>query len=365
MGAKDYYQILGVKPDVKPDEIRKAFHRLARQYHPDKNPGNKAAELRFKEISEAHEVLSDPEKRAKYDQLRDLETRGGFSFGGRGGSGGGIDLKDLIGRTGLGEFGGISDLFESLFNRGSTASRETRAATPQRGDDIQYTVTIPFETAITGGKVPIEIPTQTTCDRCKGTGSAPGSSVSQCSGCGGTGQVTFSQGGFALNRACPECFGRGKQFSDPCPICRGDGVLHRPSKVMIKIPRGISDGQVIRLAGQGKPGIARGPAGDLFLKIAVTEHAEFKRKGNDIHARVKVNAFQAIVGTEIQVHTISGDKVAVTIPPGTQPGARLRLKGQGIMGGDHYVEVEITVPQLSPKERDRLRELARESRIPL
>jgi len=358
MGTKEYYQVLGVKPDAKPEEIKKAFHRLALHYHPDKNPGNKAAEQRFKEITEAHEVLSDPDKRSKYDHLRELESTGGFSFGG----GRGLDLSELL-KGGLAGLGGLSDLFESFFNRG--ASKRPQAAPPERGEDLSFTVTVPFETAVTGGKIPIEVPTEGPCGACGGQGAVPGSKVTPCEPCQGTGQKVFSQGGFALNRACPNCFGRGKVFTSPCSACRGDGTTPRTQRLMVKIPAGITDGQQIRLAGQGKPGHGRAAAGDLLIKLLVAEHPEFKRSGNDIHGTATVNVFQAMAGTQITVSTLSGQRVKLTIPPGTQPGARLKLKGLGVQGGDHYVRVDVFVPRLGERELEKLRSFAKDAGIPL
>lgn len=362
-GAKDYYQILGVKSGATPEEIKKAFHKLARQYHPDRNPGNKAAEQRFKEISEAHEVLSDPDKRAKYDQLRALDTSGGFPWGG---GGGGLDLGDLF-RKGKGGLGGLSDLFESLFSKQSPPKpEEAVSAEPQRGEDVHFTIPVPFETAATGGKTTIQIPVEAVCGPCGGSGAAPGSKLTTCTECEGRGKLTYSQGGFALNRACPRCFGRGHLVSTPCVLCKGAGSVTRSDTIAVKIPRGIQEGQQIRLTGQGKPGTGKGASpGDLFLKVSIQEHPEFKRKGNDIHGRVTVNVFQAVLGTKIQVPTIAGASVQLVVPPGTQPGARLRLKGQGVMGGDHIVEVQVSIPQLTQKEREQLARMAKDGNHPL
>jgi molecular chaperone DnaJ len=363
MGAKDYYQTLGVKPGASADEIKKAFHKLARQYHPDRNPGNKAAEQRFKEISEAHEVLADPEKRAKYDQLRSLDTSGGFPFGG---GGGGIDLGELF-KKGKGGLGGLSDLFESLFAKGGASKPQaTQAAEPQRGEDVHFTITVPFETAATGGKTTIAIPVEAPCGPCGGSGAAPGSKLTPCTECEGRGQLTYSQGGFALNRACPRCFGRGHLVSTPCVLCKGAGSVTRSDQISVKIPRGIQEGQQIRLAGQGKPGTGKGaPPGDLFLKVSIQEHPEFKRKGNEIHGKVSVNVFQAILGAKLAVPTIAGTSVQLVVPAGTQPGTKLRLKGQGVMGGDHIVEVQVSIPDLTAKEREQLEKMAKDGNYPL
>lgn len=362
MAAKDYYVILGVKSSATPNEIKKAFHKLARQYHPDRNPGNKSAEQRFKEISEAHEVLADPDKRAKYDQLRSLDASGGFPFGSTEGTS--FDLGELF-KKGKGGLGGLTDMFESLFNRNRRAANPDQPAAAQRGEDVHFTITVPFETAVAGGKTNVSIPTEGICGPCSGTGAARGSKQTECTECAGRGQLTYSQGGFALNRACPRCFGRGHLVSSPCPLCRGAGSVTRNETIAVKIPRGIQEGQQIRLAGQGKAGTGQAPPGDLFLKISIQEHPEFKRKGNEIHGKVTVNVFQAMLGTKVPVPTISGQSVQLSIPPGTQPGVKLRLKGHGIAGADHFVEIQVSIPSLSDADRVRLESLARDAKIPL
>jgi molecular chaperone DnaJ len=358
-GPKDYYQTLGVKPNATPDEIKKAFHKLARQYHPDKNPGDKKGEQRFKEISEAHEVLGDPEKRAKYDQLRALDPSGGFGF-----PGGGIDLGDLF-QKGKGGLGGISDLFESLFRRGAQPPQGAPPPQPQRGDDVHFTITVPFETAVAGGKTNISIPVEAPCGPCQGTGAAPGSKNSDCPDCDGRGQVNHPQGGFAVSRACPRCFGKGFSVSSPCPLCRGAGSVNRMENIAVKIPKGIQEGQQIRLAGQGKPGTLKAPPGDLFLKVTIADHPDFKRKGNEIHGTASINIFQAILGTKVAVPTIAGATVQLAVPPGTQPGAKLRLRGQGVGGGDHIVEIKVTIPELTEKDKEELARMARDGKYPL
>ena len=365
MAAKDYYVLLGVKPGATPDEIKKAFHKLARQYHPDRNPGNRSAESRFKEISEAHEVLADPEKRAKYDQLRSLDASGGFPFG-AGDAGASFDLGELF-KKGKGGLGGLTDMFENLFNRGRTPPQPPPDQPPaaQRGEDVHFTITVPFETSVAGGKTNVSIPSEGVCGPCHGTGAAPGSKQTECTECKGRGQLTYSQGGFALNRACPRCFGRGHLVSNPCPLCRGAGSVSRNETIAVKIPKGIQEGQQIRLAGQGKPGTGKAPPGDLFLKVSIQEHPEFKRKGNEIHGHVTINVFQAILGTIVSVPTISGASVPLPVPAGTQPGAKLRLKGQGIAGGDHLVEIQVSIPALSEADRAKLEKLARDAKIPL
>jgi molecular chaperone DnaJ len=230
---------------------------------------------------------------------------------------------------------------------------------------VHFTISVPFETAVTGGKTNVSLPIETTCGPCGGSGAPPGSKKTECIECGGRGQLTYSQGGFALNRACPRCLGRGQLVSTPCVLCRGAGAVTKNETIAVKIPRGIQEGQQIRLAGQGKPGTLKAPPGDLFLKVSIAEHPEFKRKGNDIHGKAMVNVFQAMLGTKVQVPTISGQLVQLVVPAGTQPGAKLRLKGQGVAGGDHIVEVQVSIPALEEKDRQALERVARDAKIPI
>ena len=361
MPEKNYYERLGVSPDASQEEIRKAYRRLAKKYHPDRNKGSKTAEERFKEISEAHEVLSDPKKRKQYDQLREAGFRGGFDdlqgfedlFGGaRGGRG--FAAEDLG--------GGLGDLFSKIFGGGTTAGTEFSAR--QRGRDVRTSVTIPFELAVKGGKIELTVPRMQTCARCKGTGAAPGSGADICPQCGGQGRVQSGLGGFSVSRPCPQCFGRGRIIRKPCSACGGTGLSERPARVEIKIPKGIEDGQKLRLGGAGQPGQGGAPAGDLILEVNVAKHDRFQRKGKDIYGRAQVDMVRAALGTEIEVQTLHGT-VTVKVPPGTQPGQKLRLKGHGIEAhdgerGDHYVEVVVSVPKdLSERQKELLREFGR------
>jgi molecular chaperone DnaJ len=370
MAQKDYYEILGVSEGASDAEIKKAYRRLAKKYHPDSNPNNKMAEEKFKEVSEAHEVLSNPEKRKQYDQLRHMKRSGFTGFGGAQGTRG---FEDLFGRRGargrtftyedLGGFGDLGDLFSNIFDMGE-ASRRQRWG-PQKGADLYAEVEIPFDLAVSGGKTAVELRKEEVCPVCQGTGAKPGTSMSTCPQCGGSGMVSFSQGGFAVSRPCPRCLGRGKIITAPCPRCGGRGQISTLRKLVITIPAGISDGTQLRLRGQGQPGTSGGPAGDLMVKVNVGQHRFFERRGDDVYCTVPINIAQAALGTRVRVRTLDG-KVELKIPPGTQSGTKFRLKGKGVKTdgskGDQYVEVAVEVPKrLSQKQKELLEQFARES----
>lgn len=369
MAQKDYYEILGVLENASEQDIKKAYRRLAKKYHPDSNPNNKIAEEKFKEISEAHEVLSNPQKRGQYDQLRKM-GQGGFGgfegargfedvFRARGGKGRAFTFEDL------GGFGDLGDLFSNIFDMGE-ASRRQRWG-PQKGADLYAEVEIPFDLAVSGGKTPIELKKEDICSVCGGTGAQPGTSVSACPDCGGTGMVSFGQGGFAVSRPCPRCLGRGKIISQPCSQCGGRGQTFARKKILINVPAGISSGAQLRLRGQGQPGTAGGPPGDLIVRINVGRHRFFQRRGKDVYCKVPINIVQASLGTKIRVRTIDG-KVNLKIPPGTQSGTKFRLRGRGVQTngsrGDQYVEVVVEIPKDLTQEQKRLmEEFAKESRL--
>jgi molecular chaperone DnaJ len=369
MAQKDYYEILGVSESASPDEIKKAYRRLAKKYHPDSNPNNKMAEEKFKEVSEAHEVLSNPQKKRQYDQLRRM---GQGVFTGFGGPQDATGFEDLFaggggrGRTftfeDLGGFGDLGDLFSNIFDRGE-ASRRQRWG-PQKGADLYAEVEIPFDSAISGGRTPIEFDKEEVCPVCAGTGAKPGTTMSTCPQCGGTGMVSFGQGGFAVSRPCPRCLGRGKIISAPCPQCGGRGQTSTRKKLVINIPAGISDGAQLRLRGQGQPGIAGGPPGDLRVKIDVGRHRFFERRGRDVYCKVPINIAQAALGSKIRVRTIDG-RVDLKIPPGTQSGTKFRLGGRGVRAngatGDQYVEVLVDIPKrMSQKQKELMEQFAKE-----
>ncbi len=358
MAAKDYYKILGVQPGASQEEIRKAYRRLAKKYHPDRQGGSKAAEEKFKEIADAYSVLGDPEKRSQYDRLRQAGMSGGRFAG----------FEDMFGQGARGKwqgaegisFGNLRDLFSSMFGGGRGAGK---GAARQRGRDAISSVSIPFGMAAHGGKVRVTVPREKTCPSCSGTGAAPGARVDTCPQCNGTGQVLSGQGAFSVAQPCPTCFGRGRIIQTPCGKCQGTGTVEEPSVIDVKIPAGIEDGKKMRLAGLGQPGAGGGSAGDLLLEVHVQPHSRFDRKGRDIYSKADVDMADAALGTKVDVGTLHGT-VTVTVPPGTQPGQRLRVPGYGLetsdgRKGDHYVEVLVKVPRNLTEEQKRLLEQLR------
>lgn len=358
--AKDFYQLLGVPDSATPAEIKKAYRRLAKQYHPDANPNNPQAAERFKEISEAHSVLSDSEKRKHYDQMRRL---GAFEGGVRRGAGGrpggtagagtgpggfeqGFDFQDL------GSFG-LGDIFSSIFGK---ARREGGAP-----EALETLVEIPFRVAALGGKVPVRLPINDSCPTCKGSGAAPGARVSTCTECNGRGTVTFGQGGFAVSRPCPQCRGKGKVPSAPCPGCGGAGEVRVEREVLITVPPGTETGAKIRLRGQGQGAGPGEPPGDLMVTFQVEPDRFFRRDGLDVIGDVPLNLAQAVFGTRLRVRTLDGKKVVLRVPPGTQPGRKFRIKGLGIpkgeRRGDQLVQVQVKIPEeLTPEQEALLKQ---------
>ena len=366
MAAKDYYQVLGVSEDADADAIKKSYRKLARQYHPDANPDDPAAEERFKQISEAYRVISDPEKRKQYDAMRKAGAgfgagsagfgagSGGFDFG-QGGAGQWrtVDLGDLD-AGGL----GFGDLFASIFG----GRRGRGAPQPHKGADRQVEVRVSFEVATRGGEITIRVPLEVECPRCEGKGAEPGTPVETCPQCGGSGSVSLVQGGFAVQRPCPRCYGRGTLIKEPCAQCRGEGTVTERRPVKVRVPATIEDGERIRLRGKGEPGPAGGPPGDLMLTIRVKPDRFFRREGLDIHCTVPITIVQAMLGAKIRVRTIHGKKVEMRVPPGTQSGTRLRLRGQGLTRdgktGDQMVEIQVKVPEtLTDEERELVEQL--------
>ena len=359
MAGKDFYQILGVPDSASQDDIKKAYRRLAKQYHPDANPNNASAAERFKEISEAHSVLSDAEKRKQYDRMRRL---GAFEDiprrrpAGAGARPGGADTGDFSAEGfEFGDFGGLGDIFSSIFGRG-------RREEP-RQDLLEAVVEVPFRVAMLGGKVPVTIPVSETCPTCTGSGGAPGATWSTCPECDGRGTISFGQGGFAVNRPCPQCRGRGKVPSQPCPTCRGAGEVRTERQVAITVPPGTETGTRVRMRGQGQAAGGGAPAGDLIVTFQVQPDRFFHREGLDIVCEVPINLAQAALGTRLRVRTLDGKKVVLRIPPGTQPGRKFRVKGQGLekngRKGDQLVAVQVTVPdELTPEQQDLLKRFA-------
>jgi molecular chaperone DnaJ len=363
---KDYYRILGVPENADADAIRKAYRKLAKQHHPDANQGDPKASERFKEVGEAHGVLSNEEKRKQYDRMRKLGAFGfgaaqrspgrpgaGTPGGGSPGAGEGFSFEDL------GGIGGLGDLFSTLFDRGTRrgGAGAGRRTGPEAGGDLEVQVDVSFETAVRGGKIQLRVPVTEPCATCAGSGAAPGSNLARCEECRGSGTVSFGQGGFAVNRPCPACMGRGRIPERPCPSCAGSGSVRQTRKLQVNVPAGVETGSRMKLAGQGERGSGGGAPGDLILVFQVGEHRFFRREGLDIHVTVPLNLAQAVLGSRVRVRTVGGKQVVLRIPPGTQSGTRFRIRGQGVARGDRtgdqFVEVEIRVPEdLSEEQRE-------------
>src|SRR5438105_4012568 len=351
MAKRDYYDILGVQRDADEEEIKKAYRKLAVKFHPDKNPGDKAAEDKFKELGEAYEVLCDPQKRAAYDQYGHAafdRRAGGF------GRGGFHDPFEVFREV----FGG-GGIFEDLFGGGRSDPTQ-----PHRGDDLRYDMELTFEEAAHGCEKEITVSKAETCDVCHGSGAEAGSRTRQCPTCGGRGQIISSRGIFSIAQTCPHCQGAGRVIEKPCRTCRGTGRRELTSKIKIRIPAGVDTGSRLRSAGNGEAGVRGGPSGDLYVVLHVKSHAIFQREGDDLLCEVPVSFVQAALGAEIEVPTLDG-KASIKIPPGTQPGTMFRLKGKGIKNvqgygyGDLHVRINVEVPtHLSSSQKAKLQEFA-------
>jgi len=364
--TKDYYSVLGVPASATQDAIKKQYRKLAAKHHPDKNASDPKAAERFKEISEAYQVLGDADKRKQYDQMRQLGAFGGFGGGPqrRGGTqpgagapfgpGGQSFRFEDLGDVGL---GGLGDLFSSMFGGGAGGARNARSRGPERGQDVESQLAIPFRTAALGGKVPIELEVNEECPTCHGSGAAPGAKVSTCPECQGRGTISFGQGGFAVQRPCPMCLGKGTVPSERCPTCGGSGEVRSKKKVMIIVPEGVDSGTKIRLKGQGARGNRNGPPGDLLITFQVEPDRFFRREGLDVVAPVPINIAQATLGSKINVKTLDGKKVTIKIPAGTANGKRFRVRQQGIkrddQRGDLIVEVQVRVPEKLTEEQEK------------
>lgn len=351
MSKRDYYEVLGVSKSASKDEIKKAYRKLSKQYHPDINKEPDAAD-KFKEIKEAYEVLSDEQKKAHYDQFGHTDPNQGFGgFGGQDFGGG---------------FGGFEDIFSTFFGGGGGRRRDPNA--PRQGADLQYTMTLSFEEAAFGKETEVEIPREENCDTCHGTGAKPGTKVETCSTCGGSGQINVEQntafGKMVNRRACHVCKGTGKHIPHKCSTCSGEGKVKKRKKIQVKVPAGIDDGQQLRVSGQGEPGVNGGPAGDLYVVFHVRDHEFFERDGDDIYCEMPITFAQAALGDEIEVPTLHG-KVKLKVPAGTQTGTRFRLKGKGIsnvrgygQGDQHVVVLVVTPKKLTEKQKQLLREFS-------
>ena len=347
MAKRDYYEVLGVSRSASAHEIKQAFRKLALQHHPDRNPGDKAAEIRFKEINEAYEVLKDDQKRAAYEQFGHAAFEAGM--GPRGGAGF--------------DFGSFADVFDDLFGDFVGASGGRRRGAQSRGADLRYNLEITLEEAFTGRQAQIRVPTTVTCEGCSGSGSAKGAPPGVCPSCRGAGRVRAQQGFFTIERTCPTCSGTGRVITDPCEACNGQGRVHREKTLSVSIPAGVEDGTRIRLAGEGEAGVRGGSPGDLYIFVSVTPHRMFKRDGSNLYCRVPIPFTTAALGGQIEVPTIDGKRARLQIPEGTQTAHRFRMRGKGMTElhaatrGDMFCEIVVETPvNLSKKQKELLRE---------
>ena len=354
MAKRDYYDVLGVPRDVSPDELKKAYRKTALENHPDRNPGDEAAEDRFKAASEAYAVLSDDEKRRSYDR---------FGFDGVGAAGGPHGAQDF------GDLGNFTDLFSDLFGDlfGGQAGGRRQGGRGQRGADLRYNLEIELADVVEGLEASIEIPKTRPCDTCSGSGARPGTRPEPCSRCGGMGQVVFQQGFFRVSRPCDVCAGAGEIVRDRCSDCSGAGRVAGQQSIRVKVPAGVDDGMRLRLSNEGEAGIAGGPPGDLYVVMCIKQHPLFEREGRDVHCQVPVSVVQAALGDEIEVPTLDG-KVTLKVPAGTQTGKTLRLRGKGMPSlrsaarGDQLLHIFAEVPtKLSKRQRELLEEFAAEA----
>jgi len=353
MSKRDYYEILGVAKTASDAELKGAFRKLAMGCHPDRHPGDKGAEAKFKELNEAYQILADGQKRGAYDRY----GHAAFENGG-GGTQQGPEFSDFM-----------SDIFDSFFGDARGGRGGPRAANGrERGADLRYNLEIGLEDAFAGKNASIRVPTSISCESCAGTGAKPGSKSRQCPTCGGHGRVRANQGFFSVERTCPTCAGRGEVIDDPCKNCQGAGRVTRERTLSVNIPAGVEDGTRIRLAGEGEAGLRGGPAGDLYIFLSIKPHAIFQRDGADLFCRVPLGLTSAALGGEIEVPTLTGEQARVKIPEGTQTGKQFRLKGKGMSvlrsreTGDLYIQVQVETPQkLTARQRELLQEFERES----
>ncbi len=352
MSKKDFYEVLGVNKGASADELKKAYRKLAMQYHPDQNKDSKEAEEKFKELNEAYDVLKDEQKRAAYDRYGHEAFDAAMSGARAGG-----------GFSGAGFSGAFSDIFEDMFGDFMGGAR-ARSTGPVRGSDVQYTLEMTLEEAYKGTETTVKIPLNEECETCSGSGAEPGTSSENCDTCGGQGRVRQQQGFFTIERTCPKCGGAGSTLKTPCKACRGAGRQQKTRTIKIKIPAGVDSGRRVRLQGEGEAGMRGGPRGDLYVLIALKPHKIFKREGANLHCRVPIPVTKAALGGEVDVPTIQDGSAKVKIPPGTQTGQQFRLKGKGMTVlrsdsvGDMYIEIYVETPvNLDKKQQDLLRQL--------
>ena len=351
MAGQDYYDMLGVDRSASADDLKKAYRKLAMQHHPDRNPGDKAAEQKFKEISHAYDVLKDDQKRAAYDRYGAAAFENGG--GGSGGPGGGFEFN----------FGaGFANIFEEMFGAMGGGGRRQQGGTG-RGSDLRYNLEISLEEAFAGSEARIRVPTSVSCDDCSGMGAAPGSKPVTCQTCQGRGRIRAQQGFFTVERTCTSCQGAGRVIENPCRTCSGSGRVRREKTLQVKIPAGVEDGTRIRLAGEGEAGMRGAATGDLYVFLSVRQHEIFQRDGTNIFCRVPIPMTTAALGGQIEVPTVDGTRARITIPNGVQSGHQFRLRGKGMtvmrstVRGDMYVQAVIETPvNLTAKQRDLLKE---------
>ena len=357
MAKRDYYEVLGVDKSASQDDIKKAYRKLALKYHPARYPGDKSAEEKFKEATEAYEVLSDDKKRPLYDQYG-FAGVDGMDQGGAQYSHAYQDFSDLFGGAG----GGFSDIFDSIFGGGFGGSRSRSRGGPVTGASLRYDLHIGFKEAVYGTSTDIHFRHNETCEACHGSGGAAGSSKKTCSTCNGTGQIRQGNGFFTIQQTCPKCGGKGTTIDKPCPSCRGSGIQEKSKMMSLKIPAGTDNGKRIVIPGQGDVGENGGPAGDLVVIIHVDSHTMFERSGQDLYCAVPISMTQAALGCDIEIESLNGKKVLIKIPSGTSNGKLLRVRGEGVpsasglKNGDLYVKIMVQIPQhLSSKQRDLLK----------
>ncbi|MCG8562404.1 MAG: molecular chaperone DnaJ [Hyphomicrobiales bacterium] len=356
MSKRDYYDVLGVSRDADEKELKGAFRRLAKQYHPDRNPDDAGAEQRFKEVNEAYEALKDPEKRAAYDRFGHAAFEGGMGGSGHP-HGFGADFS-----------ASMSEIFDDLFGEFMGGRRGRPRSGHERGGDLRYNMEISLSEAFTSKTAQIRVPSSVICDSCGGSGARAGTAPTACRTCGGEGKVRASQGFFTIERTCPTCQGRGEMIEDPCPACQGLGRVTKERTLSVNIPAGVEDGTRIRLAGEGEAGMRGGPAGDLYIFLAIKPHEFFQRDGADIFCRVPISMATAALGGQIEVPTVEGGRTRVKVPEGTQTGRQFRLRGKGMPVlrsktlGDMYIQVEVETPRnLTRKQKDILKEFEQAS----
>lgn len=356
MAKRDYYEILGVGREASEDDLKKAYRKLAMQFHPDRNPGDASAEAKFKELNEAYDVLKDAEKRAAYDRYGHAAFEGGGGGGGPGGFGGGNPFG-----------GAFEDIFEEMFGQFGGGRGRRRGATG-RGADLRQQVEITLEEAFAGTKKTIRVPTSVACEACNGTGAEGNAAAQTCPSCNGAGKIRAQQGFFLIERTCPTCGGQGRIIKNPCKVCQGAGRVQRDRMLNVTIPAGVEDGTRIRLAGEGEAGLRGAPPGDLFVDVGLKPHGLFQRDGANIFCRVPLRMTQAALGGAIEVPVIDGGRARLTIPAGTQAGDQFRLRGKGFSvlrsaaRGDMYVQVTVETPQnLSPRQRELLEQFEQEA----